>query len=122
MYFGPGIWLGSESQSWENPANWSGNAAPDVSIDVLIPGGKLYYPLVPSGGLSVNSTAAWFKCKSLTINEGASFYNKTDLYLFGEMTVSGLYQADDAFNNHVFIYPGGNLTLHPTGIMNVGHP
>ena len=119
-YFGPGVWLGIQSTSWENPANWSGNLAPDVSVDVIVPAEKPFYPVIYSGGLSVNSEAAWFKCKSLTIQEGGSVNNKSDLYLFGEMTVSGLYLADNPPSNHIYIFQGGNLLIKQPGQVTIG--
>jgi hypothetical protein len=119
-YFGPGIWLGAVSTSWENPANWSADIVPGENINVLIPSGRSNYPFIWSGGLSVNGIGGYFQCKSLTIREGGSLINRSDLFIYGDMTVEGLYQGDDQFHNHVIVYPGGNLKIVPPGQMIVG--
>jgi hypothetical protein len=119
-YFGPGIWLGVVSSSWENPANWSADIVPGENINVLIPSGRSYYPFIWSGGLSVNGIGGYFQCKSLTIRDGGSLTNRSDLFIYGDMTVEGLYQGDDQFQNHVIVYPGGNLKIVPPGQMIVG--
>jgi len=121
-YFGPGIWLGSVSPAWEDPANWSGNVIPDISIDVVVPPGRLRYPFIQAGSLTVNHLQGSHICKSLTIQPGGSVVNKSDLILYGNMTVSGFYQGDDNVNNHVYIYPGGHLKIDPPGQMLIGQP
>jgi hypothetical protein len=120
-YFGPGIWTGTVSSSWNNPANWSLDYVPDLSVNVLIPAGRTYYPLIQSGNLSVNNISGGYFCKSLTISEGGSLINKSNLYLYGDMTVSGIYQGDGNNWNDVFINPGGNLKILAPGIMQVGN-
>ncbi len=41
-------WEGTVSTAWENPANWSCNALPDLNTDVFINGSKPNYPRVNS--------------------------------------------------------------------------
>lgn len=120
-YFAPGAWLGTISTAWENPLNWSGNEVPSLATDVLIPAGKPCYPLITSGNLAVNHSGVHF-CKSLTIQQGASLVNKSNLYIYGDMTVSGIYQGDDDTNDQVYVYPGGNLVIVPPGQMRIGKP
>jgi len=116
-YFGSGIWLGTISSVWEDPVNWSGSLVPGVTTNVVIPGGKLRYPLIQSGSLTVNNIQGTHICKSLTINEGGSVINKSDLYIYGNVTVSGLYRGDDNLNSHIYIYQDGNLRIVPPGMV-----
>jgi hypothetical protein len=120
-YFGKGVWLGTMNSSWNNPANWSINYVPDLTVNVLIGAGRSYYPLIPSGNLTINNAAGSYKCNSLTIQEGGTLFNLSNLYIYGEMTVSGLYQADDAVNKDVVVNPGGNLKLVAPGQMKIGN-
>jgi hypothetical protein len=119
-YFGNGIWLGASNTSWNNPANWSFSYLPDLSVNVLIPSGRSYYPLITSGNLAINNPQGNYKCKSLTILQGGSLVNHSNLYILGDVTVSGLYRADDQVNNEIVINPGGNLKLVAPGEMKVG--
>jgi hypothetical protein len=119
-YFGRGIWLGVASTSWNNPANWSMNYVPDLSVSVLIAAGRSHYPLIPSGNLTINSPEGGYRCNSLTIREGGSLFNHSNLYIYGNVTISGLYQGNDVVNNDVVIYPGGNLKLVAPGLMKIG--
>jgi hypothetical protein len=121
-YFAPGVWLGVISTAWEDPGNWSGNAVPDVSTNVLILSGKPCYPLITSENLTVNHVPGVHICKSLTIREGGSIINKSTLNIYGDMTVSGVYQGDDISSNQVFVYPGGSLTIQAPGQILVGKP
>jgi hypothetical protein len=119
-YFGKGIWLGTANTSWNNPANWSINYVPDLSVNVLISAGRSHYPLILSGNLTINNPAGSYKCNSLTIREGGSLFNKSNLYIFGDVTISGLYQADDPSDQDVVINPGGNLKLISPGVLKIG--
>lgn len=118
-YFGRGIWLGAASSSWNNPANWSINYVPDLTVNVLIGAGRSHYPLIPSGNLTINNPAGTCKCNSLTINEGGSLFNQSNLYIYGDVTISGLYQADNPVNKEVVINPGGHLKLISPGVMKI---
>ncbi len=53
------VWTGSVSTAWENPANWSCGAVPDVYTDVTI----------NSGNIAINSNPV---IRSLRINPGAT--------------------------------------------------
>lgn len=121
-YIGNGIWLGTAGTAWENPANWSGNAVPDLQVHVLIPEDKTNYPLLLTGNLAVDTLSGSYFCKSLTIKEGGMLLNKSNLLINGVMTISGLYQADDAVNHQVIINPGGSLKVASPGQMTIGSP
>lgn len=120
-FFGRGIWLGAVSSAWAIPANWSFDYVPDLSVNVLIPAGKPHYPLILQGNLSVNSSAAGNYCKSLVIQQGGTLTNKSWLYVDGEVSIYGLYMADDPNNRMVVVNPGGNLHLFDPGIMRIGN-
>jgi len=55
-------WQGIENTAWENPANWSCGAVPDLNTDVIINSSLLKYP-----DINVNSG-----CRSITLKPGAS--------------------------------------------------
>jgi hypothetical protein len=114
-YFGRGIWLGRISTNWNESLNWSMDYKPDLSVNVLIPAGRYHYPLIQSGNLAINNASGGYFCKSLTISQGGTLINKSNLYLYGDMTVSGIYQGDDNNRNDVIIYPGGNLKILAPG-------
>ena len=120
-YFGKGIWLGTMSSSWNDPSNWSINYIPDLTVNVLITGGRSYYPLLVSGNLTVNNPAGGHNCLSLTIQEGGSLINRSNLYIDGNVTISGLYHANGTVNHDVVINPGGNLKLVAPGQMKIGN-
>ncbi|RYF78150.1 MAG: hypothetical protein EON98_15810 [Chitinophagaceae bacterium] len=64
-------WEGSVDTAWENPANWSCNSVPDANTDVIINGGKDYYPQVSSNAFA----------RTLKTNNGASVRVKTGFNL-----------------------------------------
>jgi hypothetical protein len=41
-------WEGTVSTAWENPANWSCGALPDLNTGVIVNGGKLNNPQLTS--------------------------------------------------------------------------
>lgn len=55
-------WIGSQSSSWTNTANWSCGVIPDEFTDVVIPTGTAYSP-------NVNSNAV---CRSINLKNGAT--------------------------------------------------
>jgi RHS repeat-associated protein len=67
-------WLGSVSEAWEDPLNWSCSAVPNEYTDVIIEGEKARYPVVNSNP-SVR-TLRTDRGSSLTIRNG---YNLTIL-------------------------------------------
>ncbi len=54
-------WTGTQSNEWNNPANWSCSNIPDENTDVIIPTGLINYPV-----LTFNTTI-----KSLDVSSGA---------------------------------------------------
>ncbi len=56
-------WIGTVSNAWQNPANWSCGIIPDQYTDVTIGSGVPNFPLV---------TISTATCRSLTLNNGAS--------------------------------------------------
>jgi len=76
-------WDGSEGTSWNTPGNWDGNAVPDVTMNVRIPGtGITNYPVVGTGN-SAN-------CSDLIVEIGASLTVQSG----GSLITAG------TFNNH----------------------
>jgi hypothetical protein len=120
-YFGRGIWLGLVSSSWDEPSNWSMYYIPDLTVNVLIAGGRSFYPLITTGNLTVNNATGGHNCLSLSIQEGGSLINRSNLYIEGDVTISGLYHANGTVNHDVVINPGGNLKLIAPGEMKIGN-
>jgi Peptidase family C25/CARDB len=56
-------WIGTTSNAWQNPANWSCGIVPDQFTDVTIGTGVPNFPLV---------TVSNATCRSLTLNNGSS--------------------------------------------------
>jgi hypothetical protein len=85
----PITWDGSASSDWNTAANWSGNAVPTASDDVIIPSDATNNPVIAAG------TSA--DCNDLTINSGG--------VLTIQSTVSGtgsLITAGTVTNNGTF--------------------
>ena len=57
-------WVGNVSTAWNNAANWSSNAVPAATNNVIIPANRPFNPVV-ANGVTAN-------CKTLTVNPGAS--------------------------------------------------
>ena len=119
--FGRGIWLGTASSSWLDAANWKANSIPDVTTDVYIPPGCLYYPKITAGKLTVASTEGNYVCNSLIIGKGASFNSSRFLYAYGDVIIASLYQADNSLNNTILLNQGSKMTITSTGLMKIGN-
>lgn len=118
---GRGIWLGTTSNSWNEVTNWNGNAVPDITTDVYIPSGCLFYPLITTGRLAVGATNGAYFCNSLYVGQGGSLNNNRYLYAYGEVKISGLYEADNNLNNTIVLFAGGKLTVKETGLVKIGN-
>jgi hypothetical protein len=57
-------WTGVTSTSWTTASNWSTGVVPTLSIDITIPAGTPFSPLIANGVTG--------NCKSLKINSGAT--------------------------------------------------
>jgi hypothetical protein len=77
----PGTWLGTSSISWIDELNWCGGI-PDYTIDVVIPAGTTYSPVVDWN---------FVECNNLTINTGAilTIGAGQALTVFGTLTNNG---------------------------------
>jgi hypothetical protein len=76
----PSTWDGSESTAWNTPANWSNNAVPTATDNVLVPN-VANAPVIASGvGAS---------CNNLTVNGDASLTVQSSGSLITKGTVSG---------------------------------
>ncbi len=62
------VWSGCESNDWFNPANWSINAIPVSTDDILIPGNTTYQPTILLSSPVYNPTNANAECKTITID------------------------------------------------------
>lgn len=66
-------WEGTVSSAWENPANWSCGALPDMNTDIIVNGEKANYPVINSNQtvrtlrLNTGSTATVNSGFTLTI-------------------------------------------------------
>ncbi len=86
----PGLWKGTVSTAWNNGANWDDGTVPTSAVDVTIPAGTPFQPVI-SSGVSAN-------CKNITIQSGANLTQNPTSYLHvygdfnsdaGQFTMSG---------------------------------
>ncbi|MBK7213337.1 MAG: M6 family metalloprotease domain-containing protein [Bacteroidales bacterium] len=98
-------WAGSISSDWNTPGNWSYNAVPGASINVVIPSAATNFPVL----------TADFICNNLKINAGASVTVdpgkslKVNGVLTNNAGTSGLVVKSDASGT-------GSLILSTTGV------
>ncbi len=57
-------WVGNVSTAWNNAANWSSNAVPTATNNVVIPANRPFNPVIANGVVA--------NCKNITVNPGAS--------------------------------------------------
>jgi len=92
-----GTWLGIISTDWFDPNNWGCTTVPTKLIDLTIPGGVTYMPVIAAAGA---------ECKNLVIDPGAS------------LTITGVENLDvwgDWTNNNAFIGGSGSVSFQATG-------
>ncbi len=119
-------WVGTTSNEWTTASNWDVNLVPDDTKNVLIPNvsaGSNRYP-ISTFNLSVNNTTATRKCKSLTIDAGASVTltgGTSIVYISGDVSISGTLNHECGSNSNQFqINSGGKVIVKNGGILNVG--
>ncbi|MCK4256378.1 hypothetical protein KAX35_05795, partial [candidate division WOR-3 bacterium] len=80
-----GAWEGDVSSNWHTAGNWFGGSVPNSSMDVFIPSGTPYSPVISTNHAN---------CLDLTVNAGATLTltNKT-LYANGDVQFSGTINA-----------------------------
>ncbi len=85
-------WEGDVSTDWCNSSNWSSNAVPSSSINVVIPSGTTHSPLITTGNNN---------CRDLIINSGATLTQTGTSYF----NVFGYFDSDaGTFNQSGFSY------------------
>ncbi|HSA42772.1 MAG TPA: hypothetical protein P5112_03735 [Bacteroidales bacterium] len=57
------VWLGLISADWSTPGNWSAGIVPNDTVDVTIPSGTPFAPII--------STSATHSCRNLALGSGA---------------------------------------------------
>ena len=117
---GTGIWCGITSNNWNTTSNWANNVVPDETIDVMIPEGCSYYPVLSTGDLTVNNASGAFRCKGILIGEGASLTNFGYLSVFGSFNVFGQYTAINNYDTSQSIRNGGIMILNTGGLISIG--
>ncbi|MBN2616147.1 MAG: T9SS type A sorting domain-containing protein [Bacteroidales bacterium] len=80
-----GTWTGDFSTDWNAAGNWVNWIIPDTLVDITIPAGRSYYPVIDSG--------TTVKAYKISVNNGATFKISTG----GAMTIS-----DSLVNNGTF--------------------
>jgi len=98
-------WVGTASNSWNTPGNWSYNVVPDAGINAIIPAGTPNNPVVASEisckNLSVRSDA------SVTINPGYAL--TVNGMLTNSAGVSGLLIKSDGTGTGSLIHTNTNV-------------
>ena len=86
--YNQGTWLGTSSTDWNNTANWPCGLIPGATINVTIPSGTTYAPVIASGAANAkNLTIA--SGATLTINSGATLDVKGNLTNNGSVNGTG---------------------------------
>jgi hypothetical protein len=119
--FGNGIWRGVTSISWNTASNWQNGTVPDETIDVVIPPGCSYYPVLAAGDLSVNNGSGTYRCKGILIQGTARLTNLGPLSVYGNFNVYGEYTATNNQDTSQIIGYGGKLTLGTGGLISIGN-
>jgi hypothetical protein len=85
----PGLWTGTVSTDWNNPLNWDDGVVPTSTVNVTIPSGTPYSPVIQSGNAY---------CNNLIVNSGATLVQNSTSYFyvyghfdpaFGQFTMNG---------------------------------
>lgn len=118
-------WSGNTSETWSVGSNWVGGVVPTELNDVIIPSGCPRYPNITTVGLSINNTTVTNRCKSLTINSGATVtVNGTALYVYvtGNLNISGTFNHQCGSNDNYFriTTANGNVIVKSGGYLNIG--
>lgn len=70
------IWTGSTSTDWATSTNWEGNSVPSLGADIVIPAGRLNYPILDQartiGGIYMG-TGATTRLNGFTLTIGGVF-------------------------------------------------
>ncbi len=109
-----GSWLGTVSNDWYNPLNWSAGLVPISTTNVTINTGYTYYPIIGSG------TAY---CNSITTGPGTLLkINAGDLIVSGDMTITGQLAMDHAsgsltVNGDIYWESGSTANITAASIM-----
>ena len=94
-----GLWEGDISSNWHTTGNWNDNHVPTSAVDVLIPAGRPFQPVL---------TTASGICRNLTVENSATLtfgtntlYVAADVHVFGNLnmnsTLSRLYVTNDVY-------------------------
>ncbi len=87
----PGLWAGTVSTDWNNPLNWNDGNLPTSTINVTIPTGTPYQPVI------LNGTSAY--AASIFLNSGATLTQNSSSWFyvygtfdagFGQFTMNGI--------------------------------
>ncbi len=92
----PGTWTGATSNNWHTPSNWWSGGVPTSTMDVSIPSGTPFQPVI-------SATAV---CNSITINPGATLAisSSNSLTVSGSWTNNGTFTPNTStvtFNSNV---------------------
>ncbi|MBN3035307.1 MAG: T9SS type A sorting domain-containing protein [Bacteroidales bacterium] len=110
----PGSWIGLVNTDWNEPGNWDGGIIPDMAIDVTIPAGCPFYPVINT----------YAECQNMDILAGgaASVDATGDLHSFGDLTNYGTYSLNggncDIFG--VYNSESGSITNIMSGTFSIG--
>lgn len=94
-----GLWEGDISSNWHTPGNWNDNKVPTSAVDVLIPAGTPFQPVI-------SGAAAY--CRNLNVENSTMLtigtnilYVAADVHMFGNLnmnsTASRMYVTNDVY-------------------------
>ncbi len=89
-----GLWEGDISADWHTPGNWNDLHVPSAAVDVVIPAGTPYTPVI---------TSAAAHCRDLTIESGATLTMTDDtLTINGDLICYGYFNMSQT-SSHAYI-------------------
>jgi len=106
----PGHWTGRTSSEWSEPENWSDHRVPTVRFDVRIPDNCVNYPVL-NNPLYINKDNGTFKCKSLTIETGATFTVGSNVMAYSKIEIYGNWIQETNSNPAIQLFDGSQLIL-----------
>ena len=107
----PGHWTGRTSSEWSDPENWSDHRVPNVRFDVLIPANCVHYPVL-NNPLYINKDSGTIKCRSLTIEDGATFTVHSTVMAYSNIVINGNWIQETNSDTAIQLFEDSQLKLN----------
>jgi hypothetical protein len=117
---GYGIWTGYINSDWGLAGNWKHNTIPTSSMNVLIPGGAPYHPVLLDPLAILTGSGTYF-CRRLDIYPGGMLSVHSHLRVNGILNVEGMLNFEESEINIFTILANGKLSILNGGEVNIQH-